>query len=246
MHLTRTTLLLLVSIGVTPTTAFMATAPRAVFGVTRTHPNTLLFDTEDEANEWYSPPIPSTTTTTTTTTKTIHHPVKTAPHESVITSAIDLEEFLQDEDDRLTIVKYHASWCKACARFNLRLDKIKSEHGDVVNTVTGDILHRGDIRFASVEWGANEELCQAQGIEKLPTTRFYINGILQKEITGGAKKFEQHKDAINYYLQKQQKRKAASDEEYDMEKTLNTGSAMIGQYLVPPRNKPLSDAASFV
>jgi hypothetical protein len=82
-------------------------------------------------------------------------------------------------------------------------------------------------------------LCQAQGIEKLPTTRFYVNGILQKEITGGAKKFEQHKDAIQYYLQQKQK-------ETDIEQTLHTGSAMIGQYLDPPRNQPLSDAASFV
>ncbi|GAX29492.1 hypothetical protein FisN_16Hh065 [Fistulifera solaris] len=224
----------MVSIGVTPTTAFVATSPRAVFGVARTHPKTPLFDTEDEANEWYSPPMQSTPPTT------IRPPVKTAPHESVITSALELEEFLQSEDDRLTIVKYHASWCKACARFNLRLDKIKSEHADVVNTVTGEILHPGDIRFASVEWGANEALCQAQGIEKLPTTRFYINGVLKKEITGGAKKFEQHKDAIQYYLQKQSKRQ--NIRENDLEKTLNTGSALMGQYL---ENKRLSDTASF-
>ena len=134
------------------------------------------------------------------------------------------------------------SRCKACARFNLRLNKVKSEHADVINAVTGEVIRKGNIRFASVEWGANEELCQAQGIEKLPTTRFYINGILQKEITGGAKKFEQHKDAIQYFLQKQQKRQT---EDSIMEKTLNTGGAMIGQLLDPPRNKPLPDAASF-
>jgi hypothetical protein len=94
IHLTR--LLLLVSISLTPTTAFVASSP--AFGVARTHSR--LFDVEDEANEWYSPPPPTT----------IRHPVKTAPHETVITSALELEEFLQDEDDRLTIVKYHASW----------------------------------------------------------------------------------------------------------------------------------------
>lgn len=138
--------------------------------------------------------------------------------------------------------------CKACAGFNLRLDKIKAEHADVVNTITGEVITPGDIRFASVEWGANEELCQAQGIEKLPTTRYYVNGELKKEVTGGVKKLEEHKAIINYYLQKQQKqsRQAASAQEKSIENTLTTGNTFIGQLLdQQPLNQPLVDKTSF-
>lgn len=103
---TTTTLLLVVSMCLTPTTGFMiATSPRTGFGLVFRDRNTHLFDTEDEANEWYTPP-------TTTSKGAIRRPVKTSPREHVISSAEQLQEFINpaDEDDRLTIVKYHASW----------------------------------------------------------------------------------------------------------------------------------------
>lgn len=135
--------------------------------------------------------------------------------------------------------------CKSCARFALRLDKVKSEHSDVIDTTTGEVISQGDIRFASVEWGSNEELCQDEGIVKLPTTRFYVNGVLKKEITGGAKKFHEHKAAIEYYLQKQQKRNRQATSEDSLEKTLTNGNALIGQLLDKPLKKPLIDTTSF-
>lgn len=102
---TTTALLIMVSMWLTPTTAFVASSPRNAFGVVRNR-HTQLFDTEDEANEWYSPPIKQTAPAV------VRRPVKTAPRESVITSAEELQDFINppDEDDRLTIVKYHASW----------------------------------------------------------------------------------------------------------------------------------------
>lgn len=135
--------------------------------------------------------------------------------------------------------------CKSCARFALRLDKVKAEHADVIDSITGDVVTQGNIRFGSVEWGANEELCHAEGIEKLPTTRFYVNGVLQKEITGGAKKFQQHKDAIDYYLQKQQKRNRQANKKTSFEKTLTSSNAMIGKLLDQPLKTPLIDTTSF-
>lgn len=108
MHTTTKTSTAFLLIGVmclTPTTGFI-TSPQNAFGVLRNR-NHQLFDIEDGANEWYTPPISSTPLAS-----AIRRPVKTVPRETVISSAEQLQDFINpiDNDDRLTIVKYHASW----------------------------------------------------------------------------------------------------------------------------------------
>jgi thiol-disulfide isomerase/thioredoxin len=110
-----------------------------------------------------------------------------------ITSVAEWEAYLSDADadeSRVTVVKFHASWCKSCQKFGLLFHKLAVKHADWVRKVpttstveTNDqlpqqqqqelLLKRGTVRMASVEWSANTELCRSLGIQKLPTVHFY-------------------------------------------------------------------------
>jgi hypothetical protein len=204
---------------------------------------TSLKDTEE--SQWYSPPLQGVSI----------YPLRkpgVMPAETIVASPEDLETFLeQEEDGRLTVVKYHAEWyviivfelravgylspllcantfvlhhrCKSCARFNLHMGKIMSQTADLAHKSTGKLERKGQIRFASVEWGANTELSENEGVETLPTTRFYFDGKLVEEITGGTKNMPRVKEVVAYYTQKQQQRSS----EEDLESTLNKGNALV-------------------
>ena len=65
----------------------------------------------EEESEWYSPP-PAPVTTTPPEEQVIAAPKLprgVTPKTTVVQAKIDLEEFLA-EDDRLCVVKFHASW----------------------------------------------------------------------------------------------------------------------------------------
>lgn len=113
-----------------------------------------LRDTEE--SEWYSPPPKL-------------QPLPPAPPSSRVKISqlggeIDLQEFFS-EDERLCLVLFHASWCKACQKVCQIYQKLAHLQGDAVDQ--GHVVRPGKIRLATLEWGAHTELCQSQGVTKV-------------------------------------------------------------------------------
>lgn len=74
----------------------------------------------------------------------------------------DLLDFVV-EDERLSVVKVYASWCKTCKQFDMRYRKIASQFGDKYNDTktakSAQISKRGRARFAEMELkGQNAEI----------------------------------------------------------------------------------------
>jgi len=107
------------------------------------------------------------------------------------------------------------------------MDETRTEHADLVDS-NGQTVRLGRIRFASVELTANEDVFSAEGITRLPTTRYYVQGELVKEVTGGVKKMQQHQDTIEYCLQKQA--------ELNLSKTLDKGKLLMVSLLAKEEN----------
>lgn len=103
-----------------------------------------------------------------------------------------------------------------------------SQYADLVHKTSGSIKREGQVRFASVEWGANEDLCKSQGIETVPTTRIYVSGRLVEEITvQGPKDFPRVQETVEELLNDQK----LTNLNKDLAKTLRKGSALLSQIL---------------
>mmetsp|Transcript_12136 Transcript_12136/g.16948 ORF Transcript_12136/g.16948 Transcript_12136/m.16948 type:complete len:269 (-) Transcript_12136:276-1082(-) len=158
----------------------------------------------------------------------VHEQSGTAPRPSSgglipkITTVNSLDEFLEfiQEDDRLCIIKFHASWCKSCQKFGVQFRHIAMENGDKVNS-DGIVATKGNVRFAQVEFGANTILCKSLGIKKLPTVHFYKQP--HGKLTGfpcGPKKFDLLVETLEEY-------KGMTDEELKLKKELEEGDALL-------------------
>jgi thioredoxin-like negative regulator of GroEL len=146
----------------------------------------------DAASEWYTPPTPAP------------HQAKLPKHAHPVVTHIDsqeaFQEYLQAPDDRITVVSFHAAWCKSCQKFGQLYQKLAKERADwVADDADGDILEAGAIRFASVEWGANTELCRSLEITRLPSVHYYQNGRKLAGFSAGPSKFQLVKDRLTYY-----------------------------------------------
>jgi len=114
-----------------------------------------------------------------------------------------LDEYLDflggdPDDDRLTVIKFYASWCKSCAKFGLRYKKLALEEGDKVKN--GKLIAPGRVRFAEVEFGANARLCRSFGIKRLPYIHMHKGSAGKVEdFVCGPKKFQQLVDKVNEY-----------------------------------------------
>jgi len=100
----------------------------------------------------------------------------------VIAKPEDLLNFVV-EDERLSVVKVFARWCKTCAAFDLRFRKLNSKEGDKFD-VNGNLVEAGRVRFAEMDYNLNEELCGLLGATKLP----YI--IMYKGTSGKVAEFQ--------------------------------------------------------
>jgi hypothetical protein len=139
----------------------------------------------DAASEWYTPPTPAPLQA-----KLPKHAVPVVTH---IDSPEAFQEYLQAPDDRITVVSFHAMWCKSCQQF-------------------------GAIRFASVEWGANTELCRSLEITRLPSVHYYHNGRKLAGFSAGPSKFQLVKDRLTYY-------QSLAEEELEFEANIEQGGA---------------------
>jgi thiol-disulfide isomerase/thioredoxin len=85
-----------------------------------------------------------------------------------------LDKFLR-EDDRLCVVLFHATFCKACKGFRKQFRKLATERGDAVNAI-GDTVRIGDARFGEIEYSSNTKLVKELGISKFPTVAIFRGG----------------------------------------------------------------------
>ena len=99
---------------------------------------------------------------------------RSRPNIVKIQSHQDYVDFLQ-EDDRLCMVKFYASWCKSCKRFGVSFRHLAFEEGDHLNP-DGEIVHVGNVRFAEVEYSQCAQLCKTLKVKKLPTVHYYKRG----------------------------------------------------------------------
>ena len=119
-----------------------------------------------------SPPQPQAAQSSTTTTKEAWKPPSSpqnTPNKIFkIQQPQDLLSFVV-ADERLSIVKVYASWCKTCKVFDIRYRKLASQLGG------GDVVQPGPVRFAEMQYDtpANEEMCKLLNATKLPYILIY-------------------------------------------------------------------------
>mmetsp|Transcript_34629 Transcript_34629/g.74885 ORF Transcript_34629/g.74885 Transcript_34629/m.74885 type:complete len:514 (+) Transcript_34629:40-1581(+) len=118
----------------------------------------------------------------------------------------DLLDFVI-EDERLSVVKVYASWCKTCQVFDVRYRKLASQLGDKYdNAKSGsggtEITKMGRVRFAEMQYDNlnNEEMCKLLNATKLPYIFMYKGSQgKMEEFQCGPAKFQMLVDAVNKY-----------------------------------------------
>ncbi|KAL7521054.1 hypothetical protein ACHAWX_005748 [Stephanocyclus meneghinianus] len=111
----------------------------------------------------------------------------------------DLLDFVI-EDERLSVVKVYASWCKTCQVFDVRYRKLASQYGDTYDSAGTHIDQYGRVRFGEMEYDQNEEMCRLLNATKLPYIIMY-KGSKGKvaEFQCGPGKFQKLIDAVNEF-----------------------------------------------
>jgi len=138
-----------------------------------------------------------------------------------LNSRKELESYLV-ADDRITLISFHASWCKSCQRFGLLFKRLAKDKADWAAHTRhkAPILEDGSARMASIEWAANTKLCRSLGVERLPSVHFYKNGRKLSGFPAGPSKFQIVKDRLAYY-------ESLSDAELEFEADLQQGSSLV-------------------
>lgn len=100
----------------------------------------------------------------------------------------DLLDFMI-EDERLSVVKVWASWCKTCSKFDIRYRKLASQFGgkyDDAKTGNAGVNQMGRVRFAEMQYDNpnNKEICHLFNATRFP----YI--LMYKGSKGKVKEFQ--------------------------------------------------------
>jgi len=96
-----------------------------------------------------------------------------------------------NNDDALTVIKFHASWCKSCQKFGLHF------RGMAANEQQKE--ESSNISFAEIEYGSNIVLCKSLGVRQLPSVHFYKNGVKIDDISCGPSDFNIISDRMSKY-----------------------------------------------
>lgn len=159
---------------------------------------------------------------------------------------------------RYTVVKFHASWCKTCAKFGLKYDKLVSQHSDWVVRPPKNVqqaqfdedslsVHRqGDLRFASVDYSSNPEIFEALNVKRLPTVHIYDpRGNKVVDIQCPPSLFQELADKVKMYVAK------SKDVPIDVKETTSSRSKGGVSFIpkgtlsfVPARTSPSSVATA--
>lgn len=128
-----------------------------------------------------------------------------------INSPQELKDFLE-EDDRICVIKFHATWCKSCQKMGLKYQTFADKHGDWIQGQgrTGcdvfndpdsherEILKEGDYRFGSIEISANLGMCQELGADRLPYVHIYSKGEQLSGFPCGPARFFRLREQLEY------------------------------------------------
>jgi thioredoxin-like negative regulator of GroEL len=108
----------------------------------------------------------------------------------------------------LKLHRFYASWCKSCAKFGMKYNKLAHDYGD-------------RIRFAEVEYGANAMLCKTLKVRSLPTVHMYKKGKGKvSQMTKRPSEFQDVVDEIDRLLSLDDEVESVEEETY----TMNTAS----------------------
>ncbi|CAB9500273.1 Thioredoxin-like 2 [Seminavis robusta] len=148
----------------------------------------------------------------------VHAPV------TVINSPQELAAFLE-QDERLCVIKFHAAWCKSCQRFGVKFQGLANQKADWIGNNDDDntVVQPGPMRFGSIEFGANKDMCRALSIKRLPTVHFYQKGQQLEEFPCGPSKFPRLLATIDYFLNPQ----SSSSASQLFETTLQEGQQLM-------------------
>lgn len=120
--------------------------------------------------------------------------------------------------------RFHASWCKSCQAFGVKFRKLGLEHADVLDE-RGELVQSGNVRLASIEFGANTALCRALGIKRLPYIHIYKSPVGRiTDFSCGPSKFPMLEEKLATYL-------SMSVQELKFEKEMDKG-AELGDVIV--------------
>ena len=114
---------------------------------------------------------------------------------------------------------------KISIHIGAKFRQLANTYADKVDE-NGDVLERGTVRFAMVEYGANVRLCKSFGIKKLPYVQMYKAPLGKlSEFVCGPKFFDERlKDRLEGYL-------TMSDEEIAFNRDMEDGQALTDNLL---------------
>mmetsp|Transcript_24467 Transcript_24467/g.56124 ORF Transcript_24467/g.56124 Transcript_24467/m.56124 type:complete len:156 (+) Transcript_24467:119-586(+) len=81
----------------------------------------------------------------------------------------------------------------------MHYEKMGREKADWIDAKSGQLVKRNVIRMASIEYSKNQALCKSLNVEKLPTVFLYSSGRKLAEVSVGASKFNQVREAVAQY-----------------------------------------------
>ena len=129
-------------------------------------------------------------------------------------------DFLKESDDNLVVIEFYAAWCKSCHKFGMKYKHLASLHGDKVDG-KDNVIQKGKVRFAQVEYGANVRLCRTFGVKKLPFLQIYKAplGKITEFVCGPGNFNEKVKSRVESYL-------TMSDDEIKFERDMEDGKVL--------------------
>ncbi|GKY97993.1 hypothetical protein MPSEU_000757400 [Mayamaea pseudoterrestris] len=156
----------------------------------------------DDESEWYSP---STASAAIPKPPMVSVPRHASCRIRDLDGRADYDDFVSSpNDDRLSVILFHASWCKTCLKILQQYKKMATQVADHVDIESNDVIRQGSLRLAQLEYSKHTELCQELGIVKLPTIQLYRNGEQLASFSCGANKFGRVREIIQEFDQQQQ------------------------------------------
>jgi len=104
-----------------------------------------------------------------------------------IRSEEEFAQALQRSSTELVVIKFFASWCRACKTIEPKFKRLSQEFG-------------GAASFYEVEFSANKDLCKRLEIKKLPAAQLYTEDGLVDTVVCGPSKFPEVRVAIESCL----------------------------------------------
>jgi thiol-disulfide isomerase/thioredoxin len=129
--------------------------------------------------------------------------------------------------------RFHASWCKSCQKVGVKYRQLALDVTDVYDR-DNNLVKTGKVRFATVEFGANPQLCRGLNIKRLPYIHMY-KGSLGKiaEFPCGPLKFPNLVEKLDHFTQ-------LSNEELLFEKEMQDGE-VLGDEIVTQLQRKAND-----